>query len=402
MITTIKYFFIVYLFFINIQIFAFEKIEYTTQQFEIAQQSFKIKIPKNLKLEYVMSLEQPRIISISKQGEMFIGSKSGYIYRLSTPYNKVVKLLKLSNYPHSIVVRDGFIYIAQTNGLYRAPYRLGQKSILIKDVIKYISLPGGFGHNSRTVRLGPDNNLYVSLGISGNCSNQFIGGDYAKSQQRGGILLLQNTSENKLKWRAYATGLRNPVGFDWQPQTGLMYASNNGPDHWGFELPREYFTKVAADSFHGMPWYQVIDNKVVNDKCINSKPALAATNVTKPVLTFDARNAPMAVAFIRGDAPGKMLKKYNGDALVALRGSWAVPDSGKLKGSKAGRREPKLVLVRFENGKAQQVDDFLSGFQLSDGTRWARPIGVIAAPDGNIYFTSDDAINGLYRIKKVK
>ncbi len=374
-------------------------ILYDTQQFKISNSSYDLSVPKKYKLEFVLPLDGPRIISISEKGEMFIGSKSGYIYRLVAPYNTAIKLVRLKNYPHSIVVRGDYIYIAQTNGLYRAPYRYGQKKILSSDIKQYAIVPGGLGHNSRTVRVGPDNKLYLSLGIAGNCSNQYIGDGYHLTQQRGGVMVLDEKNKLNRMWRAFASGLRNPVGFDWHPTTGIMYASNNGPDHWGFNEPREYFSKLLPGSFHGMPWYQTINNKITKDDCINSKSPRSKAVVTKPVQTFDARNAPMAVAFI---TQGDIAKNFYGDALVALRGSWAVPDSGKLKGSRAGRREPKLVLVRFDNGKAIQVDNFVTGFQLKNGSRWARPIGVINAPDGNIYFTSDDALNGLFRIKKVK
>jgi len=354
----------------NIVISKVDKIAYSRQNFQHSikylKNNFKVVLPKKSKLEYVLELDRPRIISISKKMEMFIGSKSGYVYRLSPPYKKAIKLIKLNNYPHSIVVRGDFIYIAQTNGVYRAPYHYGQKQILKSSVKKYISLPGGFGHNSRTVRLGNDNKLYLSLGLSGNCSDQFIGSSYSQSQRRGGVMVLNESVKKnniKLQWQAYATGLRNPVGFDWHPETGIMYASNNGPDHWGFKQPREYFSKIEPGSFHGMPWFQMINNQIEKDNCIGSQSPLSARDVIKPVQTFDARNAPMAVAFITN---GFLAKQYYGDAIVALHGSWAVQERGKLKGRKAGRRHPKLVLVRFENGIARQVDDFLTGFQLRD------------------------------------
>jgi glucose/arabinose dehydrogenase len=384
------------LIFQNSALFAVQEIVYESQKVKILNTKYNIKLPKSLKLDYLVKLDKPRIISISKHNEMFIGSKSGYVYRLTAPYKKADKLVKLNNYPHSIVVRGGVIYIAQTNGLYRAPYKTGQKKITHSALSKYISLPGGFGHNSRTVRVGRDNKLYLSLGISGNCSNQYIGEPYLPAQRRGGVIVLNEKDKSKLIWNTFASGLRNPVGFDWHPKTGIMYASNNGPDHWGFEQPREYFSKVEAGSFHGMPWFQVIKNKVQKDNCINNKPPQSERKVQKPVQTFDARNAPMAVGFIHS---GELAQHYFGDALVALHGSWAVPNSGKLKSSNAGRREPKLVLVRFDNGVSVKVDNFLTGFQLQDGNRWARPIGVINAPDGNIYFTSDAGINGLFRIK---
>ncbi|MHB8763853.1 MAG: PQQ-dependent sugar dehydrogenase, partial [Deferrisomatales bacterium] len=96
-------------------------------------------------------------------------------------------------------------------------------------------LPGGGGHSSRTVGVGPDGRIYLGLGISGNCSDQFLGDEYPFGDRRGGVLVLEEAREAGAapRWQPFASGLRNPVGFDWQPGTGVLHATNNGPDHWG-------------------------------------------------------------------------------------------------------------------------------------------------------------------------
>jgi glucose/arabinose dehydrogenase len=94
--------------------------------------------------------------------------------------------------------------------------------------------------------------------------------------------------------------------------------------------------------------------------------------------------------------------EYSGDAIVALHGSWAAPLDGSGKEIKALRRPPKLVIVRFRDGQPGQVEDLVTGFQsVNSGSRWARPVGVAVGPDGDIYFTSDDGAQGLYRLKKL-
>jgi glucose/arabinose dehydrogenase len=94
-----------------------------------------------------------------------------------------------------------------------------------------------------------------------------------------------------------------------------------------------------------------------------------------------------------------MHKTLAHDAIVALRGSWGTQPSGGCIGDPASRREPKLVAVRFQDGKAQRVDDLVTGFQLHDGERWARPVGVAVGPDGALYFTSDSGVEGLFRLR---
>ena len=198
-----------------------------------------------------------------------------------------------------------------------------------------------------------------------------------------------------MHWETFGSGLRNPVGYAWHPQTGVMYASNNGPDHLGYDQPPEYFSRVTAGSFHGMPWFQFNGQQVRRDDCVASRPPRPVADVTLPVATFAARNAPMGVVFV---PQGAMSKTLEFDAIVALRGSWATQSGGSRFGADATRRPPKIVVVRFKNGAAQRVDDLVTGFQLENGDRWARPVGVAIGPDGALYFTSDDGTNGLFRL----
>jgi glucose/arabinose dehydrogenase len=93
-------------------------------------------------------------------------------------------------------------------------------------------------------------------------------------------VLEENTHKTRLV--PYASGLRNPVGFDWDPQSGVMYAGNNGPDHQGFELPPEYFSRIETGSFHGMPWYQFNGQTIRRDSCIRRQAPKPVTTVSRP------------------------------------------------------------------------------------------------------------------------
>lgn len=355
------------------------------------------QVPMGYRLDYLAALDGPRLLTFGSNGDLFAGSKSGKVYRLTPPYTRPDVLVTLDDYPHSVAFRQGEILIARTRGLYRAPYRPGQGTLAPGDVTLLAPLPGGGGHSSRTVRIGPDGRVYVSLGISGNCSDEYLGESYSFNDRRGGILVLHESSDGKTQWTVFGSGLRNPVGFAWRPRTGELFASNNGPDHLGFDLPPEYFSRVTAGSFHGMPWFQYDGHNIVRDDCVKSKPPRLITDVVKPAATFPARNAPMDVVFV---TDGALEKRLEGDAIVALRGSWGTKPSGGFLGSAASRRPPKLVVVRFDKGKAVRVDDLVTGFQLKDGERWARPVGVAIGPDGALYFTSDSDTQGLFRLKR--
>jgi glucose/arabinose dehydrogenase len=373
-----------------------QALEYRQQEITVEGVSRRVQVPAGYTLEILTAeLDGPRLFSFAANGELFIGSKSGKVYRLAPPYTRPEVLVTLENYPHSVALRPAEILIAQTDGLYRAPYRPGQARLAPESVTRLAALPSGGGHSSRTVRIGPDQRVYVSLGISGNCSDQYLGADYPFRDRRGGILVLNEDSDEP-RLQPFASGLRNPVGFDWHPQSGVLHASNNGPDHLGFEQPREYFVRAEAGSFHGMPWFQYDGQRIRRDNCIKRQPPRPLSAVSLPVATFPARNAPMAVAFVPA---GALDARLENDAVVALRGSWGTQPSGKARGDPATRRPPKLVRVRFEDAMAVGVDDLVTGFQLADGDRWARPVGVAIGPDGALYFTSDSGAQALFRLR---
>ncbi|MDX5151047.1 MAG: hypothetical protein R3188_01105 [Acidiferrobacterales bacterium] len=371
-------------------------LQYQYQALQVEGSNQRVRVPEGYQLEVLTDqLDGPRLMTFAKNGDLLIGSRSGRVYRLPPPYHAPQVLVETGDYPHSVALRKNEIWIAETRGLYRAPYHTGQSSIEQKNLKLVARLPAG-GHSSRTVAVGPDGRIYVSLGISGNCSNQYLDNNYPFERRRGGMFVLQE-SKGGDRLVPFASGLRNPVGFDWNPLTHIMYASNNGPDHLGFEQPPEYFSKILPGSFHGMPWFQFNGQRIIRDDCIGASPPRPKSDVPLPAATFPARNAPMGVAFV---PKGAMDAKITGDAIVALHGSWATRPSGGAFGSRATRRAPKLVVVRFRDGKAKGVEDLVTGFQLKDGSRWARPVGVAIGPDGALYFTSDSGATALFRLRR--
>ena len=366
------------------------------QALKIGDLNLRVKVPQGYVFEYLTGeMKRPRMLSFMGD-RMLVGSRSGEIYQLDPPYRQPHRLADLDGYPHSVVARDQEILVARTQGVYRAPYRRETTALDEDDFNLLAALPGGGGHNSRTLRIGPDGRLYLSLGIRGNCSDEYLHSSYPPHRQRGGVLVL-NEQAKEHYWEVFASGLRNPVGFGWHPETGVMYASNNGPDHSGYDKPVESFARLEAGSFHGMPWFQYDGQKLYRDTCVDSKPPRPQAAVAIPEAYFPARNAPMAVAFVPQGALGK---QFFGDAVVALHGSWGTLPDGSGSGHPATRREPKLVLVRFEQGHAIKVEDFVTGFQLTNGRRWARPMGLAFGPDGHLYMSSDSQLQGLYRLRR--
>jgi glucose/arabinose dehydrogenase len=373
-------------------------LELYTRDIKINGDHWALELPTGYRLDVLTTrLDGPRLMTFLDNGDLLIGSKSGKVYRLAPPYTQPEVLVTLDNYPHSLAWRNGMLYIAQTDGLYQVPYRPGQRRIDRDDVTLLAPLPGGGGHSSRTVGVGPDGRLYIALGITGNCSNEYLDDGYAFGDRRGGVLVLDETGATP-RLQPFASGLRNPVGFDWHPLSGELFASNNGPDHLGFGQPPEYFSQLTAGSFHGMPWFQYDGTRLIRDRCVRQPPPRPQADVTLPVATFPARNAPMGVAFVPA---GAMDPRFAGNAIVALRGSWGTQPDGGSFGNKATRRPPGLVMVPFDKGKpAGTVSAILTGLQRPDGERLLRPVGVAIGPDGALYFTSDSRLQGLFRLRK--
>ena len=367
-----------------------------SQGLTVAGEPWTLAIPAGMQLELLTDqLEKPRLMEFLPNGELLIGSRSGKVYRLEPPYTKPEVLVELEDYPHSLAYRNGELMIAQTDGLYRADFRPGQTRLDWDAVEILAALPSGGSHNSRTVAIGPDQRVYLSLGISGNCPDEFLDPSYRFNDRRGGVLVLDESGREP-RWQTFSSGLRNPVGFDWHPQTRILYASNNGPDHLGYEQPLEYFAKLTPGSFHGMPWYQFDGNTIQRDDCIRKPPPRPRGDVAIPAATFPARNAPMDVAFVPDTA---LDERFQGNAIVGLKGSWGTQPSGGMFGHKSTRRPPAIKMVRFSKGKAADVVDVVTGFQRADGQRLARPVGVTIGPDGALYFTSDSHTEGLFRLR---
>jgi glucose/arabinose dehydrogenase len=192
------------------------------------------------------------------------------------------------------------------------------------------------------------------------------------------------------KRTVYARGLRNTIGFDWQPQTGNLYGVDNGADTKGDNFPPEELNKIMQDHDYGWPLVyskQVVDN-TREDPPGTTKAAYA--KMTEPsVLDFPAHSAPMILRFFN-DTLNALPADYRDDALVCWHGSW-------------NRKQPdgfKVQRIKFENGKATGAEDFLTGFlSLDNRTRFGRPMGIAITRSGTV-FISDDANGIIYCVKR--
>ena len=190
--------------------------------------------------------------------------------------------------------------------------------------------------------------------------------------------------------RTFASGLRNPVGLDFQPETGALYATVNERDGLGDDLVPDYLARVEDGAFYGWPWAylapDLLDPRLTTDEGESARPALTARTRTPEVL-FQAHSAALGLAFYDRDA---FPARYRGGAFVAFRGSW-----NRSRGTGY-----KIVFVPFEGGRPTGAyEDFVTGF-LIDPTvprTWGRPVGVLVRTDGSLLFT-DETGGRVYRV----
>jgi glucose/arabinose dehydrogenase len=234
--------------------------------------------------------------------------------------------------------------------------------------------PGG--HDRRTVGIGPDHKLYVSIGSTCNfCADP--------------------PDENAVIWRTsldgtgrevFARGLRNTIGFGWHPQTKEMFGMDHGVDWLGDDYPREELNKLVQGGDYGWPY-------CTNDRKPDTriKPPGGQTGqqycakTIPPVLGYTAHSAPLAMQFYNADM---FPADYKGDAFVAFHGSW--------------NREPaagyEVMRVKFEKGKPVRFEPFMSGFLLPGGkTQFGRPSGLAVLKDGSLLVSDDDG-GVIYRV----
>lgn len=363
-------------------------LDLVPQTLTVGNKTVNLQVPANTEVDFLASISGARFPTIGPDNEMLIGTNGSNVYRLRPPYNQANSLVSVSGRSHSAVYRNGKLYVAAENGVYVADYTGVSTSLTGSNFTRIFEFPSGGNHTSRTIIKGPDDTLYVAIGIIRNCDDQYLAGlppRYQPDDQRGGVWRIDESGSSP-KLVPFASGLRNPIGIAFNPTDNSLWATNAGPDDLGNNLPREIFSKLTDGSWHGMPWFQYINGRFQAQNCISSNPPRPASEATPPAVTFDARSTPQGLDFVSGSSLGT---EFSGNALVAIHGSGS------------SNRAPKVVMVKFSGANPISVEDAITGFQFSNGNRFARPSGAIMGPDGHFYFTSDRGdVQGLFRLRR--
>ena len=279
------------------------------------------------------------------------------------------------NSPFGMALVGADLYIANADAVVRFPYKTGQTGISAKGV-KVFDLPAGKNHHwTKNLVASPDGKrLYVSVGSNSNV------GEGGMEQEEGRAAIWEITRATG-KGRLFATGLRNPVGMAFNPQSGMLWTSVNERDELGNDLVPDYMTSVKDGAFYGWPYSYYGQN--VDTRVTPPRPELVA-KATVPDYALGAHTASLGLAFY----DGALLPAFKNGALIGQHGSWnRKPHAGY-----------KLIYVPFAKGKPNgPPQDVLTGFLSPEGRAWGRPVGVAVDKAGAILL-ADDVGNIIWRV----
>ena len=209
------------------------------------------------------------------------------------------------NKPYGLLLLGNWLYVGNTDGLVRFPYRTGQTRITAP-AEKLLDLPAG-GHFTRNLLIKPDSSkLFIAVGSGSNVDRQ---GTDAKDPLRATILEVNPDGSGM---RVLAGGLRNPVGMDWEPVTKSLWTVVNERDLLGDQLVPDYLTRVKDGAFYGWPYSYFGQNEDPRKK--GERPDLVAKAIV-PDFALGSHVAPLGLAFYQGNS---FPKKYHGGAFIGF------------------------------------------------------------------------------------
>ena len=347
----------------------------------------QLQVPSGFKIElYATGFRDPRFLLSAPNGDVFVTESRGNQIKVlrdakggGKPDVTEIFAERDLNKPFGIAFfppgnEPQFLYVANTDGVIRFPYRNGDLKARGPAEKLAAHLSGGAahlrsgGHWTRDIVFSPDGKkMYVSIGSRSNVS------DSAAEADRARIFEFNPDGSDQ---KVYAWGIRNAVGIAFRPGSNELWMSTNERDELGEDLPPDYISSVRAGGFYGWPWFY-IGNHV--DPRHKGKHSELADKVIVPDVLVQAHSATLNLCFYSGD---QFPAEYKGDIFAAFHGSW----------NRKKRTGYKIVRVPFDHSTSKargEYEDFVTGFATPDGKVWGRPVGITVAKDGSLLFSED-------------
>jgi len=335
-----------------------------------------IRLPPGFRIDlYAAGLPGARSMALSPGGVLFVGTRNaGNVYAVLDRGGKgradeVITVARGLNMPNGVAFRDGALFVAEVSRVLRYDGIEARLKDPPKPAVVNDAFPRDTHHGWKFIRFGPDGYLYVPVGAPCNVCEE-------KDPRYASIMRMRPDGTGL---ELFAAGVRNTVGFDWNPETKELWFTDNGRDWLGDDRPPDELNRAPRKGMHfGFPY---LHGKDVRDPDFGGRAA--GRELTPPELELGAHVASLGMRFYTGSM---FPADYRNQIFIAEHGSW-------------NRSEPngyRVTLVKLKGGRAASYETFAQGW-LRGGSAWGRPVDVLVMPDGAL-LVSDDKAGAIYRI----
>ncbi len=336
----------------------------------------KIELPEDFTIKvFADDLPGARSLNQGEKGTVFVGSRDrGKVYALVDAdgdgrSDRTHLIAEGLNAPNGVAFKDGDLYVAEISRVIKFPDIENRLDNPPAPVVVNDSFPDDTRHGWKFIRFGPDGLLYVPVGVPCNVCDP--------ADRRFASIMRMKPDGSDLE--IFARGIRNTVGFDWNPRTGVLWFTDNGRDWMGDNQPPDELNRAPEKGLHfGFPYCHGAD---ILDPLHGEKDSCG--KYVSPVQELGPHVAALGMRFYTGQM---FPEEYRNQVFIAEHGSWnrTVP---------IGYR---ITLVRLDGEKAVSYEVFAAGW-LREGDAWGRPVDVMVMPDGSL-LVSDDRAGAVYRI----
>lgn len=337
----------------------------------------QLRLPPGFKISiFADNVPNARSLALGDKGVVYVGSQQGNVYAVRDKDGDGVAeerhiLAQQLYLPNGVAFKNGALYVAEINRIIRFDNIGDQLANPPKPVVVYDKFPSDKHHGWKYLRFGPDGKLYTAVGAPCNICNP--------EKEIYGSLLRMNADGSGME--ILARGIRNTVGFDWEPRTQHLMFNDNGRDYLGDDVPPDEMNEWSRVGEHfGFPYCHagyISDPEYGRGKtCANS---------TNPVWKYKAHIAPLGMRFYTGT---QFPEQYYKHLFVAQHGSW-------------NRTQPQgyqIALIKFSTGKPYSEQSFISGWLTPRNEVLGRPVDILQMPDGSLLI-SDDKLGVIYRVE---
>ena len=333
-----------------------------------------IKLPPGFAISFFAeNLPDARSMALGAGDVLFVGTRrEGKVYAVRFSEGRATKVITLAsglNSPNGVAFKGGALYVAEVNRILRfddVEARLDQPQ---KPVVVTDRFPTDGHHGWKFIRFGPDGMLYVPVGAPCNVC--------APDPER--YALISRIKSDGGGYEVVARGVRNSVGFDWNPESKELWFTDNGRDMLGDDLPSDELNRVSRAGLHfGFPYCHQGDTP---DPEFGK--GRACTEFAPPAVNLGAHVAALGMRFYTGS---QFPAEYRNNIFIAEHGSWN-------RSRKSGYRVQRVVIA---DGKVVKHEVFAQGWLQGESTK-GRPVDVEVMRDGSL-LVSDDYVGAIYRI----